>query len=403
MEFHLNWLTSRALIVKLYLTVTCYLIQPNSMANLDISRIMIVGACVRAASESAALAGYKVEAVDLFSDTDTQKVANCTKLVNYPYDIPGIVKQLHPDAVCITGALENYPDVLAEIRSSSRLLASPEQTISEIRSPQKLNQLLQTHQFEYPLLAETDVPQTGSWIAKPFHSAAGQHIRQMNSTTSCPEDSYLQQFIDGTPMSASFLLQPSHATLLGTTELLENSNEPNFQFLGAVTKTLPHHHQAELIRFGHLLANPELVGLTGLIGVDFILTPDDHLVFLEVNPRYTATMELFESCWKHPLMHYHIAAFQDPHVHPLKTAANLVAGKRIIYARRAWDVSKVWLEHVAQIALASNLRLADIPSATDTITAGHPILTIAGKNTNAISMQQTLENVAEQIQDSTTA
>ena len=45
------------------------------MTNINISHVLLVGACVRPAAESAHAAGYTVTAIDLFGDSDTRKVA----------------------------------------------------------------------------------------------------------------------------------------------------------------------------------------------------------------------------------------------------------------------------------------------------------------------------------------
>ena len=50
-------------------------------------------------------------------------------------------------------------------------------------------------------------------------------------------------------------------------------------------------------------------GLKGLNGIDFLLTADDEPMFLEVNPRYSASMELFAAAMA-DLFSLHVKACQ---------------------------------------------------------------------------------------------
>ena len=367
------------------------------MTNLDISRILIVGACVRAAAQSAHQAGYQVYAADLFADSDTQLVAHCKTLTDYPYDTLRVVEQFQPDAVCITGALENYPSILETISQRTLLLTPPVSAITFVRSPRQLSSLLHSHGLNFPEVIGSHVPQDGRWLAKPFKSASGHQIKLVRPGISCPANCYLQRYIEGRSMSASYLLQPETTTLLGTSELL--SPPFQFQFQGAVTKTLAPQHTSELERLGDLLRKQ---GILGLVGIDFILTDDDKLVILEVNPRYTATMELYRDCWESPLMAYHIEAFRNPSRPISRTIESPVAGKQVLYASQKINISAGLLEHLHQTAATQNVSLADLPHVGTTIHKEHPILTIqaTGKDTGLLKEQ--LNTIATNLLNATT-
>lgn len=367
------------------------------MTNLDISRILIVGACVRAAAQSAHQAGYQVFAADLFADSDTQLVAHCKTLTKYPYDTLQVVEQFQPDAVCITGALENYPSILKEISQRTLLLTPPVSAITFVRSPRQLSSLLHSHGLNFPEVIESRVPQDGRWLAKPFKSASGHQIKLIRSGVSCPANCYLQRYIEGCPMSASYLLQPETTTLLGTSELL--SPPLQFQFQGAVTKTLSSQHTSELERLGDLLRKQ---GILGLVGIDFILTDDDKLVILEVNPRYTATMELYRARWESPLMAYHIEAFRNPSRPISKTIEPPVSGKQILYASQEINISAGLLEQLHQMAATQNVSLADLPHVGTTIHKEHPILTIQATGKDSGLLKEQLNTFATNLLDATT-
>lgn len=358
------------------------------MTNPNISRIMIVGACARAAAQSAHQAGYQVITADLFADSDTCQVANCESLLDYPHEIPKFVSKYAPDAVFITGALENYPSILRRISNISRLLAPPISTITSIRSPFQLKATLQAAGFDFPGITDDQVPNYGKWIAKPYLSAAGHHIHVVTTGTECPAGYYLQEFVPGRPMSVSYLLQSNTITILGTSELMQGdvAAEEAFQFYGAITCSLADHHRL-LLELGNLLRK---IGLRGLTGVDFILTDENHIIILEVNPRYTATMELYEHLWKQPLIALHVAAFQDTDMAAAAAASLKVAGKQIIYAKQSVMITKRLMSQFHNTAADQDLELADIPHPGTSITRGHPILTLFGTALDVDSLKQRL-------------
>ena len=77
-------------------------------------RILILGASARAAAQSAAKAGYSVIAADLFADVDLQSTAESTRrVVEYPHEFESILRSTSYDHWMVTGALENYAELLA--------------------------------------------------------------------------------------------------------------------------------------------------------------------------------------------------------------------------------------------------------------------------------------------------
>ncbi len=364
------------------------------MTNLDISRVLIVGASGRAAAESARRGGYQVFVGDLFADSDTRKSASCEILNDYPHDIIRVVKRVNPDAVCLTGALENYPSVLEQITKYSRLLAPPIHAIKAVRCPQQFGLVLKANGFTFPRIVENQSPTVGRWLAKPFKSAAGHQIQFIQPRTVCPANYYLQQFVEGRSMSAGYLLQKDKTTLLGTSQLLDLSSQSNFHFQGAVTRKLSPQIEVELVRLGDLLRDQNL---RGLIGVDFILTAEKQLVILEVNPRYTATMELYEERWQLPLVDYHIKSFEDPNYPLVVHKTQPVCGKQIIYTGRSVKVSKKLLMRLSELVNAKNFYLSDIPLPGTVIEAEQPVLTIQGKGKTTDKLKDRLSSLANSI------
>jgi len=106
----------------------------------------------------------------------------------------------------------------------------------------------------------------------------------------------VQEHIAGIPCSVAFVADGRGAVILGFSEQLIGRHDfgaRGFRYCGNIFPLA-----ADLSAFGSVL--PDLVtgltqafGLVGVGGVDFVLTETGPVV-LEVNPRYTGSMELIE-------------------------------------------------------------------------------------------------------------
>ena len=366
------------------------------MTNINISHVLLVGACVRPAAESAHAAGYTVTAIDLFGDSDTRKVAEGQTLSDYPHGIYNVVSKYNPDAICFTGALENHPSVVQSLRTVAPVFAPTEEAIANVRSPESLQRILAEEGFNTPdiaMMSPANNALEGNWLVKPLLSAAGLNIQSYTFGQSIPAGFYLQQFVAGITMSASFLVRAEQTTLLGFTEQFNRDN--CFQFCGAVTGTLEENQVTSLERLGALLRRLKLYGL---LGVDFILTNNGEIYILEVNPRYTATMELLEPCWQAPLLQYHIESFTGEHTALKQVRNSPNSGKLIIYAQESCHIDDHKHRRLTRLAADQGVKLSDLPFADTKIEAGHPVLTVLASCQSPPQIKAALDDVEEQIQ-----
>jgi predicted ATP-grasp superfamily ATP-dependent carboligase len=134
---------------------------------------------------------------------------------------------------------------------------------------------------------------------------------------------------------------------------------------------------ARLDRLGDVLAGA--CGLRGLFGVDGILR-DDVLWPVEVNPRYTASVEVLEYALGVPLLNHHRAVFDPSYRAPnsISASAGSLIGKAILFARAPLQFPRdgPWLATLVRAhPLAKAPDFADIPHAGQAIERGRPILT----------------------------
>jgi predicted ATP-grasp superfamily ATP-dependent carboligase len=158
--------------------------------------------------------------------------------------------------------------------------------------------------------------------------------------------------------------------LLGVTEQLigiEWLNAPPFRYAGNIGPVeLSAELRQDLARVGDALGAG--CGLLGLFGIDFILN-DGRPWVVEVNPRYTASIEVLERATGLLALAHHHRAFGPGAVAFKRNIRTGCVGKAIAYALRRLVMPKTSAD------LFDLDSFADIPSAGEVIEPGWPVLT----------------------------
>src|SRR5207249_95600 len=133
----------------------------------------------------------------------------------------------------------------------------------------------------------------------------------------------------------------------------------------------------------------EEFGLVGLNGIDFIARSGMPYP-IEVNPRYSASMELVERATGRSLFGLHSAACRGLLLPDEQPVAGLVTGKAIVFARRDVTVGE-------SLRWMAGGDLADVPHTGERIRRGHPICTVFATGTDAKACIQRLRTAADRI------
>ena len=352
-----------------------------------IDRLAILGASARAAAFSARSAGIQCATADLFADADLAAICPAHKIARYPESFREALPCLAADSWMYCGALENYPQLVDELAAACPLLGNSSVALRRVRDPFQLSAILSEAEHRFPTVTCDPAQLTGgqAWLVKPLNSAGGQHIHAWNgSPKPLNAGKYFQQRIEGVACSASFVAASGRSTFLGATRqcltqaaLPGDSISPSdaFRYAGSIGPLqLADKLEAELTAISQRLV--EAAGLVGLFGIDFMIS-DDHVWLIEVNPRYTASMEVLERAGNSSFVELHIAACQAGQLPEQKIAYQRCAGKRIVFSDHDFEIDQACSDRLLEAANTSfQPAMADIPHAGERIDRGKPMLTL---------------------------
>ena len=312
-------------------------------------------------------------AADLFADRDLAGVCPATRVepAAYPFGLADFAASLTPTPWIYTGALENRPDLVDAIAARHRLLGNLGDVLRCVRDPIALARSLRVANLNAPdvRLVPSGLPTDGSWLVKPIASAGGHGIRPWTGGPIRP-NSYFQRRVNGLPLSAIFVAERGSATLVGITrQFLDRSG---FSYRGSLGPwPVADEVTARIGRIGFVLASA--FGLVGGFGVDLILA-EDRPWTIEVNPRYTASVEVLEWASGRSVLAKHLRACGEPipySPHP-RSPGRFVA-KAILRADRPsrWPDR----DELGPFDLTLFPEVADVPHPGTSFVAGEPVLT----------------------------
>jgi predicted ATP-grasp superfamily ATP-dependent carboligase len=353
--------------------------------------LILVGASVRAAAFSAARAGYRPYSIDLFADCDLTALGPAVKIARYPADFfPAI--EAAPSAPWIyTGGLENYPRLVDRLSQFRPLVGNRGDVLRKVRSPTQLMQTAREAGCQYPLtifdattageMDDKSRVQTSQWLVKPLRSSGGVGIRvaTADDLIRLPRGCYLQRHIAGDSQSAVFVAAAGQAKFLGATKQLVGGDfglSRPFLYAGSVGPiVLSDEDRARMHSLGNLLV--DRFGLVGLFNIDFVRN-EAGLWPLEVNPRYSASIEVLERACEFLFINLHVDACESGRLSDaVATKTSSCAGKAVVYASTNGVVPEMLNELVNDWNTNSEWPgVADLPRVGERIRRGQPVVTV---------------------------
>jgi uncharacterized protein len=374
--------------------------------GVDSQPLLIVGASARAAAFSALRAELQPCCIDLFADADLQ--ARCSvrrlSLKRYPSGFAEAAATACAGPWLYTGGLENYPRALERISRSRLLWGNGPAVLRIVRSPRAVNEILRRAGMPCPAYRRTssDDALARGWLVKPLKSSGGVGIRHWNGAPLVTRGSrreYLQEFIEGDACSAVFVGSGRGSQLVGVSRQLIGEkwlHVDRFHYCGSIGPMKPSLElNRQLQAIGGVLC--EAAGLRGLFGVDFIRQADKAYP-VEINPRYTASVEILEHTLGVVALALHCAAF-DRAIEQAPPADDRpqIAAKAILFARRALSFPREgpWLNGLQPPGSPWEFpAFADIPRAGERIERGRPVITCFAHGASEAECLQRLQQTA---------
>ena len=344
---------------------------------------------------------FFVRAADLFADADLTQIAHATRIDDYPNGLGRVIGEAHGGNWMYTGALENYPDLIDRWAQIRPLLGNRGAALRAARDPQQVASVLPRHGLLVPAtsLSPDTVPTDGSWLVKPLSSAGGMGIRpRLGSPEADLPGCYYQQFISGEPYSGVYVGNGANSVLIGLTEQLVGrrwGGATDFRYCGSIgPAAVGHDIRRQFESIGQVLAAG--FGLQGLFGVDAIVNADGVWV-VEINPRYTASVEILEKSLGLRVIELHLAACEHGALPEPGGTANELWGKLIVFAGQRINWSPRCMEHCGEPTPFGTSSLADIPQPGTVIEPGWPVATILACGATRAVVSERLVSQSERL------
>ena len=362
--------------------------------------MLIAGVSVRGFAESAARAGYDVIAVDGFTDLDLATLVPIVRLARVAgrFSIPAALAAAgaaSTDAVAYLAGFENHPAAVQRLARGRVLWGNSPATLLQVRDPRWLARALAAREIT-TLAVRTTAPARprrdpgvgGAWLLKPRRSGGGHGIERWREGMRVPRGWYLQQRARGVPGSIVFAADGRRVVPIGLSRILAGSRAlgaGRFRYAGNILAARGDPQFAEdatLFDRASALAAAvtEAAGLVGVNGVDFVARRGVPYA-TEVNPRYTASMELVERAYGLSMFAVHVGACrgelpQFDLAAARSTPHRGAIGKAIVYARRDLIVgdTRAWLEDDT---------VRDVPRPGERIARHRPVCTVFARGRNA--------------------
>ena len=369
--------------------------------------LLLCGASVRSLAESAIAAGLRPLCVDFFEDEDLKKILSSGRgrfvgRIESFDQIPKLIRSVRSSIPILwAGGLENHSDLLREIGQQRPVIGADPAIVDLLRDPRNLSHWLAGATIGVPRLASEARADTNClWLRKSVNSSGGLGIggaspADMSHRAESPRGTYLQEYIDGVPMSAMFCSDSAGVHLCGMSLQVigwPSLGASGFLFCGNVGPVDPGQEVTRQV-LEAARGVVEHSGLKGVFGIDFILRHGRAWI-LEVNPRITASHMLYEQQYPGLITHRHLAALGWQASRPKRlleqgsmrslVPLSTVTARLILWAREEIRVPKSF-----GADSASYPRIADRPQPGTVVPSGSPLCSIylTGDNTQDVIRQ----------------
>lgn len=411
--------------------------------------LLVVGFTCRSLAQSANRQGFSPLVIDRCGDRDTREVAKQYSLWQSDEHLSDEIIEVFlndgprmldatscfPQHCMLAGGTENHIDLIAGLSRKFPDMMKPEQYAS-MRSWKNWRSWSERSGMFFPrswelgtiLSGTVDIPcmpihstSTHEYLLKRLDQAGGLGISMWNrketpsasQMASAASNCIVQERIDGQSVGVTFLSSTHGSIALGCTEAWPTQPHPwgPFVYHGSVGPISLSKEDWQLLdAFAKNVTNGS--HWQGLWQADFI-RKGSQWYLLEINPRWTASMELLEAFMGMELVRLHCLALSgqfanDPWQNLLlnsqstRMAPSRCFVKRVLYAPRSIAVNEAiiqrWWHHrlpleplANEMVTSSGCWFADIPNEPMQFETGFPVCSIIGVSPTAEDVRKAIE------------
>ncbi len=362
------------------------------------SGFLIVALSGRILARAAARAGRPAVGVDAFADRDTCELARAWAQAPLDSDwnmdadaMLAAAERLCPGRHChglVYGSgFEARPDLLRALAATRPLLGNRPEVLDVLANPIRFAAMLDELGIPHPVTVPTRPADPEGWLCKQAGACGGVHVRPLAEARDTDARSYFQRRVAGDEWSLLFLANGEEAMPIGFNRPLAPSPGARhpWRYAGAVRQPHGPERQTEAV-LEAAAALTQRLGLKGLNGLDFMVG-DQGWSLLELNPRPTATVELWDRAPLPPLFDLHVQACQGRLPTHLPEAADSAA-TALVYADRPLQVPADF---------AWPRWCADLPEAGQAMTPGDPVCSVHAEHGTAAAAERAVLARREEI------
>lgn len=337
--------------------------------------LVVIGVSSRMLAVSAVRAGLNPVAVDLFADSDTRSVARCIALSSLEEDkvlsvLGNLVIECGRPKLVYGSGIDTRPALVERILKFADVIGNSPSTLRTVNTPSRFFPLLDSIAIPYPEISFSRPENSSAWVLKMPFMEGGNGVLSTYRDVPGNAESYYQRKLDGSSMSVLFLADRREAGIIGfNTQWTEAGSTGNPYRLSGIMNVaeVTIRQRIQIEEYATKLVKS--ASLAGLISLDFMIE-DGACKVLELNPRPSASMALYDSSFPLGLLNEHIRSFEGLPMRVPNPKSTDFRGLEIVYAQQSCVVRQdlPWPDWTA-----------DRPVAGTKIAVGQPLCTVVAK------------------------
>jgi predicted ATP-grasp superfamily ATP-dependent carboligase len=279
--------------------------------------LIVIAESARLIAESLRRGGFDVIVFDQFGDLDTRACATQFFLID-DWSSDALISKIewlsldHQPVVIYGSGIDNDSDLLRQLQRRYQLLGNSVDTVRQVRNPRLFFRMLDDLGIAYPAI-NFEAPLGRHWLQKESNLEGGLGIRPAHlvstGTIETETECYFQQRLQGESFSVLFLADGKNSRIIGLNSqwVVDNNVSQPYLFQGLANRFFLSDQLRSLV-VTWISGIVDAAGLQGLNSLD-CLNVDGEIVVLEVNPRPSASVALYDQDYAHGLLAEHIKSF----------------------------------------------------------------------------------------------